>query len=69
MNLGTFFHIKNCSLSDIAEHLGLPVETVSDWCNGIGMPDGKQAVQISEFIGCEMKELYMAILNTSSPNS
>lgn len=64
MNFAEFLRKYKCSKWKLARHLKIPRKTVVGWCSGIGCPNGRQAMEISFFLPCDLKELYLAILKT-----
>lgn len=64
MNLAEFLEKHQCEYAKMEEHLGVPPGTIDTWCRGVGFPDPYQSVEISKCLGCDLKELYTAIIDT-----
>jgi len=64
MDFAAFLKKHKCTKWKLAKHLNVPFRAVSNWCKGVGIPDSKQAIEISIFLRCNLTETYKAILNT-----
>lgn len=48
-----------------ARCLGISWQTVRGWCKAVGVPTTQQAFTLAELLGCDLAELYTAIIRTT----
>lgn len=58
---------KHMSADMVAASLDVPTETVCQWFDGVRIPESKEAILLSNCLGCSLERLYRAILNTPCP--
>lgn len=68
MNLRNLLLSKKSTPLEIAKNLHVSKVKVDEWCNGIGCPNARQAILLSKALGCDVKDVYLAILNTPYQN-
>ena len=59
---------KKCSIDDVATAISVSVERIERWEDGEIIPDASEAISLSEFFGCSLRDVYDAIINTPIPN-
>lgn len=67
-NLKQLLERSLISTEDLAMELGIPVQIVNDWINGVGVPESQYTVKMARILGCKLREVYLAIIRTPLNN-
>lgn len=62
--LGELWNSKGYTYVSIAGILGVDPLIVSGWEEGDGVPNAVQCVMLADILQCDLKDIYIAILNS-----